>query len=547
MYIVALKALIFVGGLTFLSFFVARIAFADMVGRARFANWAVLYFSITICVFAVSNFWICLFLIFCVTVVFGSRETNIPALFALLILSVPAKGTWIGGFGIVNNLLFVTPVDIIQAGILTLMVFRTPDRNDRNHGGKMADAFLMIYALVVMVLSFRDTTITNGLRICVVFALSTFPAYLIFSRMRWTAENMRVTTIALLIPMITLSSVAVFEVITNWHFYATAVSSWGVVDSLISIKRGGFLRAYGTVMGPIAFGSIIMVGFALAPAVLKEMKNKPLGQLGFLALSGGILAAFSRAPWIGTGFVFILHAFTDKKVVSSLSRLLLVGVAFIAVLAVTPFGSAVLDSIPGMGDDGQDETISYRQELLRTGIQVVRDNPVFGSTSFLERDDLEQLRQGQGIIDLVNTYLDIAMRYGLVGLFLFIGVKFIALVNIWRSIGRARIAAPALAPYCQAYFAALGSLMFVLFTTTNTIGQFEQVIWLVVGASIGLTRRVNEAYAAFGQEGTEIENAPVDEPSMPGTQVRARPPARPPAADPVNLPPHLRQYVKRPE
>jgi len=552
MNVVALNAFIFVGGLTLLAFYVARMAFAEAVGSKRFMNWFLLYFSITICVFVVSNFWVFIFLIFCLTLLFGAREPIIPALFALTVLSVPAKGAWISGFGIVNNLLYVTPADVIQVAILALLAMRASQRNDRRYGGGIADMLLIFYAVLVMLLAFRDTTFTNGLRIGVVFALSTLPAYFIFSRMRWDAKNIRITTISLLTPMIALAGVAVFEVATSWHFYSAAVTNWGIPYQGIYVQRGGFLRAYGTLMGPIAFGAMMMVGFALAPAVLQDMKNKMLGRMGFLALGGGILAAFSRAPWLGSGLAFGLHALTDKKAFSSLSRLALLGVAAAAILAVTPFGSAVLGSLPGFGGSTDQETISYRQQLLKTGIEVVRDNPLFGSTSFLERDDLEELRQGQGIIDLVNTYLDIAMRYGLVGLFFFVGVKVIALFNIWRSIGRARLAIPELAPYCQAYFAALGSLMFVLFTTTNTIGQFEQVVWLVVGTSIGLTRIVNEAFAGYkakaatpvAEEGQIIE-ALAEGQSGPVAGAAASASSTKPKIDATQLPPHLRQYLRR--
>ena len=551
MNIVALKALFFAGGATFLAFLMARIAFSDVVGRQRMDNWFILYGLITLSIFLISNFWIFLLVLFVLTLIFGSREPVMPAIFALLVLSVPAKGAWLSGFGVVQNLLYVVPSDIVQIAVVVLALIRFSEPNNTRMGGGIADKCFILFAIVAMMLSFRDTTFTNGLRICVVFILSSMPAYFIFSRMRWTEETIKVTTIALMVPLIALSGVAVLEVLTSWHFYSAAIANWGIPYRGIYILREGFLRAYGTLLGPIAFGAILMVGLALAPAVIQSMNNKFLGRLGFLGLGGGILAALSRAPWIGTGIVFVLHALTDKKAASSLGRLALIGVACLAVLAVTPFGSSVINTIPGLGDDSHDETISYRQELLRVGVNVVRDNPFFGSTEYLERDDLEELRQGQGVIDLVNTYLHVAMNYGLVGLTLFLAVKFLAFFSIWRSIARARIVLPELAPYCQAYFAALGGLLFVLFTTTNTIGQFEQVIWMIVGTSIGLTRVVNEAWVKAGGKApvlapqTAMEDTPVEEKEIKGAGVASPALARQPVLDPSNLPPHLRQYAKR--
>jgi hypothetical protein len=56
-------------------------------------------------------------------------------------------------------------------------------------------------------------------------------------------------------------------------------------------------------------------------------------------------------------------------------------------------------------------------------------NPLFGNLFFIE--NMEGLRQGQGIIDLVNVYAAVALKSGLVGLFLFlIGFVLVFILNI---------------------------------------------------------------------------------------------------------------------
>jgi O-antigen ligase len=62
--------------------------------------------------------------------------------------------------------------------------------------------------------------------------------------------------------------------------------------------------------------------------------------------------------------------------------------------------------------------VTYRQELFEATLMMVGQRPWFGTIHVL--DHLEHLRQGQGIIDLVNTYAIYAMSYGLVGLGLFV-------------------------------------------------------------------------------------------------------------------------------
>jgi O-antigen ligase len=52
---------------------------------------------------------------------------------------------------------------------------------------------------------------------------------------------------------------------------------------------------------------------------------------------------------------------------------------------------------------------------------VIKRNPWFGSTNFLETPEMESLGEGKEIVDLVNSYLEIALGRGFIGVALFIG------------------------------------------------------------------------------------------------------------------------------
>jgi O-antigen ligase len=45
---------------------------------------------------------------------------------------------------------------------------------------------------------------------------------------------------------------------------------------------------------------------------------------------------------------------------------------------------------------------------------------------------LEHLKQGQGIVDIVNSYLGIALNFGMTGLVPFVSMFLIALFKMWR-------------------------------------------------------------------------------------------------------------------
>jgi O-antigen ligase len=77
--------------------------------------------------------------------------------------------------------------------------------------------------------------------------------------------------------------------------------------------------------------------------------------------------------------------------------------------------------------------IEYRQRLLESAMQLVWRNPVLGSSDYLDRLAEMGLVQGQGIVDLVNTYVQVVLRSGLVGLALFAGVMVAAFFAAVRA------------------------------------------------------------------------------------------------------------------
>lgn len=52
---------------------------------------------------------------------------------------------------------------------------------------------------------------------------------------------------------------------------------------------------------------------------------------------------------------------------------------------------------------------------------MIQRNPLFGSFDFRNTPEMQSMIQGEGIIDIVNTYINLALRVGLVGLTLFVG------------------------------------------------------------------------------------------------------------------------------
>jgi len=99
---------------------------------------------------------------------------------------------------------------------------------------------------------------------------------------------------------------------------------------------------------------------------------------------------------------------------SGLTAALIVGA-----ILVSPFGARLVKAIPFLGGTVEGNTITYRQELFSRSLDMIGEHPIFGNPDAYGR--LNDLRQGFGLIDFVNSYAQIAIFYGLVGLALFVG------------------------------------------------------------------------------------------------------------------------------
>jgi O-antigen ligase len=78
---------------------------------------------------------------------------------------------------------------------------------------------------------------------------------------------------------------------------------------------------------------------------------------------------------------------------------------------------SLVNSLSGV-DRTADFNVLYRQELLKTSLALIRQSPWFGVPDYMSQ--MQSLRQGDGIIDLVNTYLVVLLNVGVFGLLLFL-------------------------------------------------------------------------------------------------------------------------------
>jgi O-antigen ligase len=86
------------------------------------------------------------------------------------------------------------------------------------------------------------------------------------------------------------------------------------------------------------------------------------------------------------------------------------------------------------GSDQADlSSIEYRKQLLDISLGLIKQSPWFGVPDYAAQ--MQSLKQGEGIIDIVNSYVGIMLDAGVVGLAIYL-LPFIVVVN--RLVGAAR-------------------------------------------------------------------------------------------------------------
>jgi O-antigen ligase len=86
--------------------------------------------------------------------------------------------------------------------------------------------------------------------------------------------------------------------------------------------------------------------------------------------------------------------------------------------------------LPFLGGHVDSFNVVYRQRLWDRAWQIIQQSPMLGDDAALLQ--MQDLRQGQGIIDLVNTYIGILLDNGFVGLSLFLAFILGPLIKVCR-------------------------------------------------------------------------------------------------------------------
>ena len=474
-----LRALVVILALSVTSFVLFRQpACALAIGEADYARRRNLWLALTLIAFLAHNFWFYILLAGVLLYLVAQREPNRAALYLFVLLALPQVSAMIPGFGGINQFFEIDFLRLLALTVLLPAAYALRlDEMKRGEKLGVTDKILLGYLLLNIMLQFMAVSLTATMRVVFQTMIDTWLPYYVLSRGVRETLRLRDATMSYIVGALVISVMSMFEFVRRWLLYSSLDHALGV-----SWAYGGYLareealRASVTTGQPIVLGYVVAVAFGLFLYARTLIRQRILVVAGFALLVGGLIAALSRGPWVGAATMLVVYLLSSRQAMPNMAKLLLGAVMLLPVLYMTPYWEKLINYLPFVGEIDAGN-VTYRQLLFDISIQIILENPLFGSSDFIYY--MEELRQGQGIIDIVNSYLPIALRSGFVGLLLFLGFFGIIMTGIVKRVRRC----PADSEEQQLGRALLATLVGILVTiaTVSSINAIPVVYWALAG------------------------------------------------------------------
>ena len=495
-----LKALIYILIISTPVFMLARKVAVPFVPLSEFRLWRNCWYAATCAVFLASNFLLFALGMLVLSVVILKRSANPLHLYIVLLFVTPCITVAAGIPGLFGKILDVNPPRLLALFIL-LPVAVELWQDKRNRILAPADMPVGAFVALISLLAIRDPLPTSIMRIVIGYLLDIALPYFVFSRGLRNAQDINRALLVFAVATMPFAAIGAFEVLRSWRLYNIAAENWGSFLTVPYLFRDGMLRAAVTAIEPIAFGFVCMAGAGCLLAVRANAVSTfwRLGALGVLV--GGLLASISRGPWLGFTVCCLVMALAKPK----FSLKIMIAAALPALALVFVLGRGIdrfLNLLPFIGN-ADPGTVSYRSELFENALIVIERSPLFGSITFLNEPEMQRMIQGQGIIDIVNSYLQVALEFGLAGLVLFTG--YFAYIAV-----KLAVAFRAGETTDINHAALLGILVGMLFTisTTSSVTFIPYVYWAFSGLCVAALKVAPEHAASASKDASRMVSTP---------------------------------------
>lgn len=448
-----LKELIVVLALGALVFALGRKTATALMDEGDFKRRRNAWLILSAAAFLSPSFWLFV-LVAAPTLYWGAKKDSNPLGFYLLLINVvPSVPVDIPAIG-VNRFFSLDIFRLLAFCVLVPAALRFRKSADRAQNGRLGkmDVFLLAYgALQAIYFVAPDlpnhvilqNSATNVLRTSFLFFIDAYVLYYVASRTCRSPRAITDAMAAFCFSCLLMSSLAIFESVKHWLLYTDLTRAWGGAPiDLQYVIRAGMLRAESSSGNALVLGYLLAIAFGCWLHLKTRLPKGGVSRLVAPILWLGLFASFSRGPWIGAVAIYFAHAALQSNGRSRLLKAAITCVFLGLLISLTPLGSKLLDTLPFQSGTKSASTLDYRQRLVAESMPLIQAHPYLGDQLALTK--LQDMRQGQGIIDVVNAYLGIVLFHGLIGLFLFVGFLVSALFLAYRVTKRPATAGPEL-------------------------------------------------------------------------------------------------------
>ena len=439
--ILSLKELFYVLVISAIVFHLARRFTPLFIAEGDFSRRRNVWYALTAAAFISPSFWLFVLIAVPVMAIAGRKESNPTALYLMLLQVIPEVDVPVPMIGmpylfIVNHYLLLSFCVMTPAAIQIMRsTVRSPGR-----GFGTVDFCLLSYGLLAAVLYVHTETpdggiypgsLTESLRRGFVFFFGTYIPYYSISRGNANRKMLIEAIATFCLSCALMAAIAVFESARHWLLYDMPYR-WGYGASFSTyLARGSSLRAMASSGHSLALGHLLVIAFGLWLYLESRVDAKRL-RLGVIALFwAGLLAAYARGAWITAVLVYFLYAALRPNPLSRVIKA--TGIAMLVAICVylSPLGERIVSVLPFLGGNVDNFNVMYRQHLWERSWQIIQESPIWGDPSAMLK--MQDLRQGQGIIDLVNSYVEVLLGSGFMGLSVFLAFILIPLFKTWSA------------------------------------------------------------------------------------------------------------------
>jgi O-antigen ligase len=438
--ILSLKELIYVLIIAAIIFQLAKPIALSFMTPVDFSRRRYAWYALTATAFLSPNFWLFAVVAVPVMAIAGRKDSNPSALYLMLLQVIPPIDVPVPMIGMpylfaINNYLLLSFCVMTPAA---LGIMRSKDKAQVQGFGLM-DFCLLAFGFSTAVFYIHTQTpdggvypgsITESLRRGFVFFFSVYIPYFSISRGSSSRKMLADSMATFCLSCALLAAIAVFETAKGWLLYGEMPDRWGYAITFTRyVARGTSLRAMASTGHSMALGYLLVVAFGLWLYLQTRLDSKR-SRIGVTVLFwSGLLAAYTRGAWIGGVFVYFLFAALSPSALSKLFKAACVAVVISVLTYLSPLGDRIVSVLPFLGGTVDNFNVVYRQRLFERSWQIIQESPMLGDPAAILK--MQDLRQGQGIIDIVNTYVGILLGNGFVGLSLFLAFILIALLRTW--------------------------------------------------------------------------------------------------------------------